>query len=438
MGLYLGKQRIIAINEKIATKQWVTDQGYLKNTNLSDYITNEQLQPVSDKIDDVSAKVEDISAKIIKKGTLGTINGKSIENGNNITIDLNMFKVVDQLPVSDIDVNKIYLLPNPAGADNNTYIEYMYINSKWEVVGEYKVEMSLDNYYTKEQTDEKFLTKAEVGNLADYVKNGELDTKVSEAGYVKTEALTTTLTSYAKKTDIPSVPTKLSELTNDSGFITTYTETDPVWNLEKSNYYTKTEIDNKNYLTEHQSLADYVKTDALTTALTTYAKKVELPTKLSELTNDSGFITTYTETDPVWNLEKSNYYTKTEIDNKNYLTEHQSLADYVKTEALTTALTTYAKKVELPTKLSELTNDSGYITTYTETDPVWTSEKVNYYTKDEINGKNYLTEHQSLADYAKKSEIPTDYVRNTELTSYATKTYVTEQIGSINSVLENI
>ena len=367
MGLYLGKQRIIAINEKIATKKWVTDQGYLKNTNLSDYITNEQLQPVSDKIDDVSAKVEDISTKIIKKGSLGTINGKSIENGNNITIDLTLFKVVDQLPVSDIDVNKIYLLPNPAGADGNTYIEYMYINGKWEGVGEYKAELSLDNYYTKGQTDEKFLTKAEVGNLADYVKNSELDTKVGEAGYVKT--------------------------------------------------------------------------DALTTALTSYAKKVELPTKLSELTNDSGYITTYTETDPVWTSEKVNYYTKDEINEKNYLTEHQSLADYVKTEALTTTLTSYAKKTDIPsvpTKLSELINDSGFITTYTETDPVWTSEKVNYYTKDEINGKNYLTEHQSLADYAKKSEIPTDYVRNTELTSYATKTYVTEQIGSINSVLENI
>ena len=381
MGLYLGKQRIIAINEKIATKQWVTDQGYLKNANLSDFITNEQLQPVSDKIDDVSAKVEDISTKIIKKGSLGTINGKSIEDGNNITIDLTLFKVVDSLPVSDIDVNKIYLLPNPAGADNNTYIEYMYINGRWEVVGEYKSELSLDNYYTKAQTDEKFLTKTEVGNLADYVKNGELDTKVGEAGYVKTEALTTTLTSYAKKTDIPSVPTKLSELINDSSFITTYTETDPVWNSEKVNYYTKTEIDNKNYLTEHQSLADYVKTDALTTTLTSYAKKTDIPS--------------------------------------------------------------------VPTKLSELINDSSFITTYTETDPVWNSEKVNYYTKTEIDNKNYLTEHQSLADYAKKSEIPTDYVRNTELTDYATLAYVsgqidsimiyvTEQIGSINSVLETI
>ena len=112
-----------------------------------------------------------------------------IENGNNITIDLTLFKVVDTLPVSDIDVNKIYLLPNPAGADNNTYIEYMYINGRWEVVGEYKAEMSLDNYYTKGEADEKFLTKAEAGNLADYVKNGELDTKVGEAGYVKIDAV---------------------------------------------------------------------------------------------------------------------------------------------------------------------------------------------------------------------------------------------------------
>lgn len=189
MGLYLGKQSIIAINEKVATKQWVTDQRYLTNSNLSDYITNEQLTTVSDKVEDISTKVEDLSTKIIKKGTLGTINGKSIENGNNITIDLTLFKVVDQLPTTDIDVNKIYLLPNPAGADNNTYIEYMYINGKWEVVGEYKAELTLENYYTKEEADEKFLTKAEAGNLADYVKNGELDTKVGEAGYVKINAV---------------------------------------------------------------------------------------------------------------------------------------------------------------------------------------------------------------------------------------------------------
>ena len=170
--------------------------------------------------------------------------------------------------------------------------------------------------------------------------------------------------------------------------------------IDLSDYVTKELLESKHYLTEHQSLADY-------------ATKLYVDDKVKSI--------------KIPDVNLSNYYTKLEVDKK--------------IEGLSTPdidLSEYAKKVELPTKLSELTNDSGYITTYTETDPVWNSEKVNYYTKTEINNKNYLTEHQSLADYAKKSEIPTDYVRNTELTSYATKTYVTEQIGSINSVLENI
>ena len=43
MGLYIGKNNIIAINEKVATKQWVTDQHYLTNNNLSDYVKNGEL-----------------------------------------------------------------------------------------------------------------------------------------------------------------------------------------------------------------------------------------------------------------------------------------------------------------------------------------------------------------------------------------------------------
>lgn len=60
----------------------------------------------------------------------------------------------------------------------------------------------------------------------------------------------------------------------------------------------------------------------------------------------------------------------------------------------------------IPTKLSQLTNDANFITSYTETDPVWTNEKGNYYTKTEIDNKGYLTAHQSLDAYAKKTEIP--------------------------------
>lgn len=185
MGLYLGKQSIIAINEKVATKQWVSDQGYLTETNLSDYIKNEQFETVSNKVTDIDASVVDLSTNTIRKGSLGKINGQSIEDGNNVTIDLTLYKVVQQLPTSDIDENKIYLMPNPAGKDNNTYIEYMYINGVWEKVGEYQSKMSLDDYYTKEEADTKYLTKEEAGNLSDYIKTADLDTKVGEAGYIK-------------------------------------------------------------------------------------------------------------------------------------------------------------------------------------------------------------------------------------------------------------
>lgn len=60
----------------------------------------------------------------------------------------------------------------------------------------------------------------------------------------------------------------------------------------------------------------------------------------------------------------------------------------------------------IPTKVSQLTNDVNFITSYTETDPVWTREKTNYYTKTEIDNNGYLTAHQSLDAYAKKTEIP--------------------------------
>ena len=63
------------------------------------------------------------------------------------------------------------------------------------------------------------------------------------------------LEEYAKKTDIPTVPTKTSELTNDSNFITEI----------PSEYVTDEELEAKGYLTQHQDLSEYAKKDTLTT-----------------------------------------------------------------------------------------------------------------------------------------------------------------------------
>ena len=84
-------------------------------------------------------------------------------------------------------------------------------------------------------------------------------------------------------------------------------------------------------------------------------------------------------------------------------------------------LSGYATKDELnnkvdvssiPTKTSQLTNDSGYIT----------SVPLEYVTETELNDKGYLTEHQDISMKADKSEIPS-------LDGYATETYVINKIA---------
>ena len=221
----------------------------------------------------------------------------------------------------------------------------------------------------------------------------------------------------------PTIPTKVSDLTNDSGFITSV----------PSEYITETELNAKGYLTEHQDISGKVdkvngkglSTNDLTNTLksnynTAYShsqsthapsnaeanvqtdwnitdinsdayikNKPTIPTKTSQLTNDSGFITSV----------PSEYITETELNAKGYATE-----DYV-TEtvnnasmsggythptthpaSMITGLSTVAtsgkyndliNKPTIPTKTSQLTNDSGYLTEHQSLDGLATESYVD-------------------------------------------------------------
>lgn len=124
---------------------------------------------------------------------------------------------------------------------------------------------------------------------------------------------------------------------------------------------------------------DNISIDEENIDLTSYAKKTDLPTKTSQLTNDSGYLTSI----------PSEYVTETELEGKGYLTEHQDLSNY--------ALKTEIPSV--PTKTSQLTNDSGFIT----------SIPSEYITESELNAKGYLT------------EVPSEYITETELELYQPK-----------------
>ena len=196
MAIYLGTQEINATTSNYATKQWVQSQGYITDASITGGVTKAY---VDGQISAVNTSVNTALGNKITKNSLGTINGQSIENGNNVTIDLSLYKIVSQLPTQDINPDKIYLLPNPDGSTGNTYIEYMYVNNVWEKVGEYKMDISLDEYLKKTEAASTYATKTE---LDDYVKTENLTRDVSNAG-------------FAKKTDLPE---NLSDLVNDLGF----------------------------------------------------------------------------------------------------------------------------------------------------------------------------------------------------------------------------
>ena len=154
------------------------------------------------------------------------------------------------------------------------------------------------------------------------------------------------VTSYNDLTDKPTIPTKTSQLTNDSGF-----------------------------LTEHQDISGKANLSDLATVATSGSyndlnDKPTIPTNTSQLTNDSGF-----------------------------LTEHQDISGKANTSDLSTVALSGSyndlnDKPTIPTNTSQLTNDSGF-----------------------------LTEHQSLSNYVQSTtsglkievvtELPTPQDSNT-------------------------
>lgn len=115
---------------------------------------------------------------------LKTVNGESIVGSGNITIDLGIYQVVDTLPESNQNANKIYLvLTSPAtGQEQNVYTEFIWVNNKWETLGEYHATVDLEPYVKKADLDS--LVAA-----ADYAKKNEVDGLAGAAGYLKTANL---------------------------------------------------------------------------------------------------------------------------------------------------------------------------------------------------------------------------------------------------------
>lgn len=89
--------------------------------------------------------------------------------GNISSLDI---EVVTTLPTTDISTSTIYLKLNEKAATDNIYDEYIYVNSKWEIIGSTAVDLS--SYYNKTEIDEKLDTKANTTNLTAHTENNDI------------------------------------------------------------------------------------------------------------------------------------------------------------------------------------------------------------------------------------------------------------------------
>ena len=91
-------------------------------------------------------------------------------------------------------------------------------------------------------------------------------------------------------------------------------------------------------------------------------------------------------------VDTSSLVTKSELDGKGYLTQHQSLDGYVKHSELPEPY----NDTELKERVGRLENKHEVDTS-------------KFVTEETLASKGYLTQHQNLEEYAKKSEIPQPY-----------------------------
>ena len=200
-----------------------------------------------------------------------------------------------------------------------------------------------------------------------------------------------------------SIPTKVSTLTNDSGYITSSSLPTKVSQL----------TNDSGYLTSHQDLSSYAKITAI-------------PTKVSQLVNDSGYLTT--QADLTGYAKTTDIPTKVSqlTNDSGYLTSHQDLSSYAKTSAI-------------PTKVSQLSNDSGNLTTQVNADWNATSgygviknkPTIPTQTSQLTNNSGYITS-AALSGYATTASL-SNYATTASLSNYATTTALGGKISASGS-----
>ena len=361
---------------------------YIKKNELPDFLTDSDL--------DGYVKVEDLDG-YLKPEDIADLASKSDLDGY-----VRVEDAIDFLTASDLDdyATKSYVdkkITDLVGGAPETLdtlkeiAEALEDNATMAQVAEaISTKANKSDVYTKDEVDAKIDALPKEGEFpeiggseAEFVPG--LATVEGVVDYVA-DAISQAapdLSGFATKDEIPVVPTNVSEFTNDAGYITEHQDLSD---------YAKY-VDLIDFLSE-SDLGDYVKREELAPYLT-----AEDIADLAAKSDLDGYVKVEDALAYLTASDLDDYATKAYVDEKidtlpdegtfpeigsseeeftPGLATVEGVIDYVANaiEAAAPDLSGFAEKTEIPTKVSELENDEGYI-----------------------------TEHQSLEDYATKDYV---------------------------------
>lgn len=356
------------------------------------------------------AVVEDNKAKIKFDTSLITQNEKVIcfIYVNEEIRDADIFRFKFNVRVSEIDKAKQLPLKERFFA-HGLIVDRVDVLTKEDFDNAIKEIEKGSKFLTEAQANEKYALKSDIPNITDLATTKELEKR-------------------ALKTEIPSTETivnKAVEEVEKKGYLTEH--------QSLANYVTETQLTGKGYLTKHQDISNLATrksvedvaakvTQLESRPVTSSYDDTEIKRKLKEL-----------EDRPTTaNIDTSNFVTNTQLEGKHYLTQHQDISN----------LATKDELREVSNR--QPTVDTSNLATKEELEQLRGSQPNvdNLVTKDELNSKRYLTEHQPLTDYATKEELRKAFLDEDNQEKYAKKTelpqpYNDTDIKSRLTTLEN-
>ena len=340
---------ITAATDDMATQTWVNNQGFLtEHQSLSAYSTTEQMNTAINNATSGKVDTSAMSA-YTKTEDFATINGSAITQGGNIEIEGTAYSAGTNIDITDgvISVTGI-TIPTSNTAFTN---------------------------------DAGYITTADT---QDFVTSGDVETQIT-----------------------------------DKGYITGYTETDPVFQASAASGITENDIQNWNSKLDSSALTPYYTAVQTETAIDNAVSGKVDTSRVDEIEEVTASALTELKTTKLDSTALTQYYTSaqtdTAIDNAvSGKMDTSAMSAYTPTSGFSTingSAITSGDNIEIegtaysagtniniddnnvisvtgitvPTKLSDLENDEGFITT-ADTQDFVTSADV----KTQIEGYNYV------------------------------------------------